>query len=228
VTAPRRLALDDIPQHREKPELSMTSVMIIHDIDLLRGALAAVLSKEPDLEVHPGPPYTGETATQLAVARAVRPDVAVVHLDRCDATDLILPRRLRADVPGCEVLIVTPQYSPEAVRRVVDAGIRGFLSADAQPAALVDAVRRLAAGERVVDPQLLMAALREGEADNPLSARQRDVLRLAGEGLSSQEIGQRLFLSPGTVRNYLSAAIRQTGGRGLLEALEKSRREGWL
>jgi two-component system response regulator DesR len=111
---------------------------------------------------------------------------------------------------------------------VVDAGIRGFLSADAQPAALVDAIRRLAAGDRVIDPQLLIAALREGEVDNPLSARQRDVLRLAGEGLSSQEIGQRLFLSPGTVRNYLSAAIRQTGGRGLLEALERSRKEGWL
>jgi two-component system, NarL family, response regulator DesR len=206
----------------------MTSVMIIHDIDLLRGALAAVLSNEPDLEVTASLPHTGDGDNQLAVARAFRPDVVVVHVDRCDATDLVLPRRLRTDVPGCEVLIVTPQYSTEAVRRVVDAGIRGFLSADTQPAALVDAIRRLAAGERVIEPQLLIAALRDGEVDNPLSARQRDVLRLAGEGLSSQEIGQRLFLSPGTVRNYLSAAIRQTGGRSLLEALEKSRKEGWL
>jgi two-component system response regulator DesR len=206
----------------------MTSVMIIHDIDLLRGALAAVLSHEPDLEVTASLSRTGDGENQLAVARAFRPDVVVVHVDRCDPTDLAMPRRLRTDVPGCEVLIVTPQYSPETVRRVVDAGIRGFLSADTQPAELVDAIRRLAAGERVIDPLLLMAALRDGELDNPLSARQRDVLRLAGEGLSSQEISQRLFLSPGTVRNYLSAAIRQTGGRSLLEALERARKEGWL
>ncbi|HEU5108272.1 MAG TPA: response regulator transcription factor, partial [Micromonosporaceae bacterium] len=152
----------------------------------------------------------------------------VVHVDHCDDSDLVLPRRLRAEVPGCEVLVVTAQHTPDALRRVVDAGIRGFLSADTQPATLVDAVRRLAAGERVVDPLLLMAALRNGDVDNPLNARQRDVLRLAGEGLSSQEIAQRLFLSPGTVRNYLSAAIRQTGARTLLEALERARKERWL
>jgi two-component system response regulator DesR len=206
----------------------MTSVMIINNVDLLRGALAAVLAHEPDLEVTASLPHTGDDDQPLAVALAYRPQVVVVHVDRCDATDLALPRRLRAEVPGCEVLIVTAQHTPEALRRVVDAGIRGFLSADTQPATLVDAVRRLAAGERVIDAQLLMAALRNGDADNPLTVRQRDVLRLAGEGLSSQEIGQRLFLSPGTVRNYLSAAIRQTGGRSLLEAVERARKEGWL
>lgn len=206
----------------------MTTVMIIHDIDLLRGALAAVLSREPDLEVATSLPPTGDGESQLAVARAFRPEVAVVHVYRCDAADLVLPRRLRAAVPGCEVLIVTAQHTPEALRRVVDAGIRGFLSTDTKPATLVDAVRRLAAGERVIDPLLLVAALRESEGDNPLSVRQRDVLRLAGEGLNSQEIGQRLFLSAGTVRNYLSAAIRQTGGRSLLEAMERARKEGWL
>jgi two-component system response regulator DesR len=201
----------------------MTSVMIIHDTDLLRGALAAVLSHEPDLEVTA---QFSPTDDVITTARTAPPDVAVVHTPRCDPADLALPRRLMDELAGCAVLIVSDRHTPDALRRVVDAGIRGFLSADAPPEALVDAVRRLAGGERVIDPLLLMAALRDG--DNPLRARQRDVLRLAADGLSSPEIGRRLFLSAGTVRNYLSAAIRQTGARSLLEAVERARKEGWL
>jgi two-component system response regulator DesR len=196
--------------------------MIIHNVDLVRGALAAVLANEPDLEV------TAQAGPDDAIrtASAARPDVAVVHMERCDAPGLTLPQLLREHLPGCAILIVCGGHTPEALRTVMDSGIRGLLSADAAPTALVDAVRRLAAGERSVDPLLLMAALREEKG--ALTARQQDVLRLAAEGLSSQEIGQRLYLSPGTVRNYLSAAIRQTGGRSLLEAIERARREGWL
>jgi two-component system response regulator DesR len=201
----------------------MTSVMIIHDVELVRGALVAVLSNEPDLAVTA---QARPNAGALASALAARPDVAVVHVERCDTEGLELPRQIRERVPDCAVLIVCGRHTPEALRQAVDSGIRGFLSADASPAALVDAVRRLAAGERVIEPLLLVAALRDGAG--PLTARQLDVLRLASEGLGSREIAHRLYLSPGTVRNYLSAAIRQTGGRSLLEAVEWARREGWL
>lgn len=201
----------------------MTSVMIVHDIDLLRGALAAVLSHQPDLEVTV---QVSPTDDVVAAARTARPNVAVMHTRRCDAADLMLPHRLVTEIPECAVLVVSGRQTPDALRRVIDAGIRGFLSADAEPEALVDAVRRLADGERVIDPLLLVAALRNGK--NPLNTRQRDVLRLAAEGRSAQDIGRQLFLSPGTVRNYLSAAVRQTGGRSLLEAIERARKEGWM
>jgi two-component system response regulator DesR len=201
----------------------MTSVMIIHEIDLLRGAFAALIANEPDLEVAA---QVSPADDVLAVAHATRPDVVVVHLNRCDAEDLVTPRRIREELRDCEILIVCAGHTPEALRRVVDAGIRGFMSADATAPDLVEAVRRLADGERVIDPVLLMTALRDGL--NPLTTRQRDVLRLAAEGLGSQEIGLRLYLSAGTVRNYLSAAIRQAGARSLLEAVERAREEGWL
>jgi two-component system response regulator DesR len=201
----------------------MTSVMIIQESDLLRGALAAVLSHEPDLDVTAQLPVADDVS---AFARAARPDVVVIHIERCDEDGLATLRRLSLDAPGAAVLVVTGRHTVEALRAALDAGVHGFLDADTAPEALVDAVRRLAIGERVIDPMLLVAALRED--DNPLTPRQRDVLRLAGEGLSTREIGRRLYLSPGTVRNYLSAAIRRVGGRSLLEAVGRATKEGWL
>jgi two-component system response regulator DesR len=201
----------------------MTSVMIVHEIDLLRGALAAVLSHEADFDVTA---QASPADDVTAAALAARPDVIVFHLQRCDLAALDLPRRLRAEVPGAAVVLVAEEYQPEALRAVLDADVRGFLDADAAPASLIEAVRGVAAGERMIDPLLLVAALRDD--DNPLTPRQREVLRLAAEGLSARDIGRRLYLSSGTVRNYLSAAIRQAGGRSLLEAITHAREEGWL
>jgi two-component system response regulator DesR len=201
----------------------MTSVMIVHDSDLLRGALAAVLSHEPDLDVAAQLSTTDDVA---AAARTVRPDIVVIYLEQCDEEGLGVLSRIRTASSGSAVLVVTGQHTTDALRCALDAGAQGFLNAETAPEALVAAVRRLADGERMVDPVLLVSALRAD--DNPLTPRQREVLRLAAAGLSAREIGHRLYLSPGTVRNYLSTAIRRAGGRSLLDAVARAAKEGWL
>lgn len=201
----------------------MTSVMIVHEIDLVRGAIAAMLSYQQDIDVLA---ELAPTADAVTAVLAGRPDVVVFHIDRCDVPALALPRRICAEAPQCRLLLVSGQYHPAALRDAVEAGISGFLNADTGPESLVQAIRRLVSGERVIDPMLLGSALRG--ADSPLTDRQREVLRLAAEGLNSADIGRQLFLAPGTVRNYLSAAIRRTGGRSVLEAAGLARTRGWM
>jgi two-component system, NarL family, response regulator DesR len=198
-------------------------VMIIEDMDLVRGALAAVLSSQQDMAVVA---QLSASDDALAAARANKPDVTVVDVARCDPPGLQVARQLHQELPDHQVLVLTPQRTAEAMRHVLDAGLRGFLNNDTPPSQLVESVRRIAAGEWVIDPVLAMAAL-HAEA-NPLTARQRDVLRLAGTGVPAAEIARQLFLSPGTVRNYLSAAIRKTGARNLMEAVRHAERAGWL
>jgi two-component system response regulator DesR len=198
-------------------------IMIVESMHLLRGALAAVLASESDLEV------VAELAPDdnvLAIARKCHPDVVVIDVERCDPNGLALPRQIRGELPNCQILALTTQRSSDALRHVLDAQIRGFLNKDTPPRQLVESVRRIAAGEWVIDPLLAVAALHPD--DNPLTARQREVLRLAADGFPSSEIAQRLFLSAGTVRNYLSAAIRKIGAQNLLEAIHLARKAGWL
>lgn len=201
----------------------MIRVMIVENMTLLRGALAAVLSSQNDLVVVA---QLARGDDVLAAARAHRPDVLVIDIERCDTRGLAVPRRLREEMPGCQVLVLTAQRTAEALRNVLDSGLRGFLDKDTPPRQLVESVRRVAAGDWVIDPVLAAATLHADQ--NPLSPRQRDVLRLAGSGIPSSEIAQQLFLSPGTVRNYLSAAVRKVGARNLLEAIHHAERAGWL
>jgi two-component system, NarL family, response regulator DesR len=198
-------------------------VMIVEDIDLVRGALAAVLSSEKDIEVVAALAASGDV---LAAARKHQPDVTVIDVPRCDPAGLRLPRLLCQELPENRVVVLSPQRTAEALRHVLAAGLRGFLDNDTPPRELVESVRRVAAGEWVIDPVLAAATLHM--APIPLSERQRDVLRLAGAGLPATEIARRLFLSPGTVRNYLSVAIRKTGARNLLEAVRHAEEAGWL
>lgn len=200
----------------------MISVMIVHDFDLLRGALAALLSNEEDLEIAA---QVAAAEDPVTVARDKRPDVVVMHVERSDPDGLELPRRLTTEA-GCRVLLICGWQPADAVTHALEAGIAGLLGTDAAPVLLVDAVRRIAHHERVIDPMLLNAALHR--AVNPLTDRQRAVLRLAAEGLTARDIGRRLFLAPGTVRNYLSAAVRRAGGRSVLEAAGLARTRGWL
>jgi two-component system, NarL family, response regulator DesR len=198
-------------------------VMVIEDIDLVRGALAAVLASEKDMEVVAQLAWSDDV---LAAVRAHKPDVTLIAVARCDPPGLRIPRQIRAELPDNQVLVLTPHRTAEALRHVLDAGLRGFLDNDTPPSHLVESVRRVAAGDWVIDPVLAVAAL---HADtNPLSQRQRDVLRLAGAGMPAAEIARELYLSPGTVRNYLSAAIRKTGCRNLMEAVRHAERLGWL
>jgi two-component system response regulator DesR len=198
-------------------------IMIVEDIDLVRGALAAVLSSENDMEVVA---QLGGSDDVLAAARAYSPDVTVIGVPRCDPAGLRIPRQIHAELPDNQILVLTPHRTAEALRHVLDAGLRGLVDNDAAPSHLVESVRRVAAGEWVIDPDLAVAALHGGS--NPLTPRQRDVLRLAGTGMPAAEIARQLYLSPGTVRNYLSTAIRKTGCRNVVEAVRQAERLGWL
>ncbi len=201
----------------------MIRVMIVEDIDLVRGALAAVLSHESDIEVVA---QLAASDDVLGAGRLHRPDVTVIGVVRCDPAGLRVARELYQQRPEHQVLVLTPQRTAEALRHVLAAGLRGFLDNDAPPSQLVESVRLVATGEWVIDPVLAAATLHQ--ASNPLSARQRDVLRLAAAGMPAAEIARQLYLSPGTVRNYLSAAIRRTGARNLLEAVRYAEQAGWL
>lgn len=203
---------------------SVISVMIVEENDLVRGALAAVLSSAEDIVVV-AQLEAGDDP--FSAVRKYRPHVTVMDVIRCDPEGLRIPGQLRRLRPGHEVLALCTQRTPEALRHVLDAGLRGFLDKEAPPGQLVESVRRLAAGEWVIDPVLAAATLHVA-TENPLTARQREVLRLAGGGLPVAEIARRLYLSPGTVRNYLSAAIRKTGTQNLVEAVRHAERVGWL
>jgi two-component system response regulator DesR len=197
--------------------------MIVGEVDLVRGALAAVLGYEDDLEVTLEIPVLEHA---IAAARAHRPTVIVVDVDRYGAAGLAAVQRLGDELPECRVLLLTGRRTAEVLRRALAAGVWGIASPDTSPEQLVRWIRRIAAGERVVDSTLAAVALTS--AANPLTDRETTVLRLAGDGMRSREIAERLYLSPGTVRNYLSAAMRKTGARNRLEAVRRARAAGWL
>jgi two-component system response regulator DesR len=198
-------------------------IMIVGEADLVRGALAAVLAHEDDLEVTSSLPQPQDAIT---AARAHRPAVVIIDADRYGADGLAAIQRLGHELPECRVLVLTNRWTAEVVRRALAAGVWGVTSADTSPEQLVQSIRNVAAGERVIDSALAAAALQS--PDSPLTEQERAALLLAGEGMRTREIANRLFLSPGTVRNYLSAAMRKTGARNRLEALRRARAAGWL
>jgi two-component system response regulator DesR len=124
------------------------------------------------------------------------------------------------------VVLLTGRVTPDAMTRAISAGVRGLIGRESPPSELIGAIGRIAAGERVIAPSAVVNALQWTE--NPLNRRERDVLRAAAEGLRSREIAERLFLAPGTVRNYVSAILRKTGCRNRIEAIRKARERGWL
>jgi two-component system response regulator DesR len=201
----------------------MIRVLLAEDQGMVRGALASLLNLEPDIEV------VGQVAAgDQVVAEALRlaPDVALLDIEMPGLDGLSAAEALRRASPGCRVLILTTFGRPGYLRRAMDAGASGFLVKDGPVELLADAIRRVLAGERVIDPKLAVAALSAGE--NPLSPRERDVLRAATDGSTATDIAQRLHLSEGTVRNYLSAAIQKTGARNRLEAATTATENGWL
>jgi two-component system response regulator DesR len=199
------------------------SIMIVGEMDLMRGALAAVLAQEEDLEVVSElPMWKGGSATAPARSAAV----VILDLDRYGVEAVATVQRLVRELPESRIVALTGQQAPELMRQALDAPLWGLVSADTSPDRLVGLIRQVAAGERVIDPNLAAAALRA--AENPLTEQERAALRLAAEGLPSGEIARRLFRSPGTVRNTLSAAIRKTGARTRLEAVRRAREAGWL
>jgi two-component system, NarL family, response regulator DesR len=198
-------------------------ILLADDQHLVRGALAALLNLEPDIEVVAQVARGDEI---VAAALDVRPDVAVLDVEMPGLDGLAAAAALRSQVPSCNVLIVTTFGRAGYLRRAMESGALGFVVKDAPVEQLADAVRRVARGERVVDPTLAAATLAGGAS--PLTARERDALAAARDGATIADIAKLLFLSEGTVRNYLSSAISKTGTRNRLEALRVAEDNGWL
>lgn len=191
--------------------------MIVEGEALLRSTLSAVLSSEADLEVIA---EVADSDKILAMAGRERPDVIVVDVDD-GPSDAV-----RLSQEGAAVLALSAQWTADAVRAALHAGVRGFASKDLSPAHFVRLVRSLASGEKVIDPAVAATVL--NPPANPLTEREREVLRAAAEGLAPKEIANRLYLAPGTVRNRLSSILRKTGTRSRLEAIRRAREKGWL
>ena len=201
----------------------MIRILLAEDQGMVRGALASLLNLEPDIEV------VGQVGGgDQVVAEALRlvPDVALLDIEMPGLDGLAAAEALRHAVPACQVMILTTFGRPGYLRRAMDAGASGFLVKDGPVELLADAIRRVLAGERVIDPKLAVAALSAG--DNPLSPRERDVLRASADGSTATDIARRLHLSEGTVRNYLSSAIQKTNARNRLEAATTATENGWL
>jgi two-component system response regulator DesR len=198
-------------------------VLIAEDQALVLGALAALLGLEADLEVV-GSAANGRDA--LALCRERRPDIVLTDVEMPHMTGLELAAALADSALPCKVVIVTTFARSGYLRRAMDAGVRGYLLKDAPAETLAAAIRQVHAGGRAIAPELALESWSAGQ--DPLSERERQVLRLAGEGKTSAEIAKQVHLSEGTVRNYLSEAISKLGAANRIEAYRMARNAGWL
>ena len=201
----------------------MIRVLIAEDQTMVRGALRALLDLEDDLEVVA---EVGRGDAVVEAAREHRPDVALLDIEMPGLDGIEAARALATAVPEVRAVVLTTFGRPGFLRRAMEVGASGFLVKDAPVAELARAIRAVVAGERVIDRELAAAALAIGAT--PLSAREADVLREAADGATVAEIARRLFLSEGTVRNYLSSAIGKTGARTRVEAARVAEEKGWL
>ena len=200
----------------------MIRLVLAEDQALVRGALAALLGLEHDLELVAA---CADGDSALAEVQRLAPDLLVTDIEMPGRTGLELAEAVRALNLPTRVVIVTTFARAGYLRRALDAGVRGYLLKDAPAEKLADALRQVHRGGRAIDPQLAMAAWDEVD---PLNERERQVLRLAGEGAKSADIAARLNLSQGTVRNYLSEAIGKLGAENRIEAYRVARQRGWL
>jgi two-component system, NarL family, response regulator DesR len=200
----------------------MIRVLIAEDQAMVLGALGALIDIEPDLEVVAQTPSGSEA---LKAALALRPDVVVTDIEMPGLSGLELANELRRHGSSARVIILTTFARSGYLRRALDAGASGYLLKDAPSHRLADAIRRVHGGGRAVDPELAAEAWSESD---PLTDRERQVLRLAAEGEAGAEIAEKLELSEGTVRNYLSEAISKLGAKNRVEAARIARVKGWL
>jgi len=201
----------------------MIKVLLAEDMHMVRGALVALLNLEPDIEV------VAEVANGneiVPTARKHRPDVAVLDIDLPGKDGLTAVTELQEELPEIRTLILTGLSRPGNLRRALSAKVTGFMLKDAPAAQLADAIRSVAAGRRVIDSQLAMAAW--DSAESPLTARETEVLRLTAEGMQAVDIASKLFLSVGTVRNYLTTIIGKLAARNRVDAIRIAREAGWL
>ncbi|WP_101788891.1 response regulator transcription factor [Nonomuraea indica] len=200
----------------------MIRLLIADDEDLIRGALAALLTLEDDLDV------VAEAATTtdaVRLARELRPDIAVLDLEMPPADGLSAAREIRATLPT-RIVLVTRHARPGVLRRALAAGVSGFVPKTTPATRLAEIIRDVAAGRRYVDPDIAASAL--AEDDCPLTERELEVLRASRTGASINEIAAQVHLAPGTVRNYLSAAMAKLGAGSRHAAAHRAWEEGWI
>jgi two-component system response regulator DesR len=198
-------------------------VLIAEDQGMVRGALKALLAMEGDIEIVA---ETDRADEILALALQTNPDVALLDIEMPGGDGITAAGQLRRELPTCRTLILTTFGRPGFLRRAMEGGASGFMLKDAPAHELAVAIRRTMAGERVVDPGLAAAALSSGRS--PLSDREREVLVAGQKGASIAEIAKTLFLSEGTVRNYLSSAIQKLEVSNRTEAARVAEDQGWL
>jgi two-component system response regulator DesR len=198
-------------------------ILLAEDQHVVRGALVALLELEADLTVVA---QTGRGDEVLPAALAHRPDVAVLDVDMPGLDGLAAAAQLYERLPECPTLILTGYGKPGHLRRALAAQVAGFLLKTAPPDQLVAAIRTVAAGQRVLDPELALTAW--DLADNPLTPREIEVLRLTGGGAEAPEIAAQLFLTAGTVRNHLTAIVAKLSARNRTDAVRIAQEAGWL
>ena len=198
-------------------------VLLAEDQEMIREALAALLSFEDDIEVVA---QVGRGDEVTAAALASKPDVALLDIEMPGMDGLTAAAALSQASPGTKIVILTTFGRPGYLRRAMEAGASGFVVKDSPADRLARTIRQVLSGQRVIDPELAAAALSEGAS--PLTPRERDVLAASQDGATIAEIAAALYLSEGTVRNYLSACIQKTGARNRTEALRVAEERGWL
>jgi two-component system response regulator DesR len=201
----------------------MIRVLVAEDMRILRDTLVSVLNLEADITVVA---QVAAGTDIVPAALAERPDLAVLDIDLPGLDGITAAARLRARMPACRVVILTVLGRPGQLRAALDAHVAGFMVKDAPSDQLIDVLRKVAAGERVIDPKLALAALEMRES--PLSERETDVLRRFAAGAELPAIAAELFLSYGTVRNYMASAVTKLGGRNRVDAVRIATDAGWL
>ncbi|MGH3867878.1 MAG: response regulator transcription factor [Pseudonocardiaceae bacterium] len=209
------------PKH--SPDPKPIRVFLVIDMSLLRGALATLLSSEEDIDV-----VAGMAAGDRVVPTAIRhqPDIVVLDLDQGGSDVLATAQALHERLPECRVVVLATAQRPGLVRRALDVPVAGAVDKDAQPRRLLATIRQVAKGKRTIDPALAVAAI--GVAGSPLTPRELTVLDLASGGASPAEIAQRLFLSRGTVCNYLSRVMSKLEARTRIDAIRIAAEAGWI
>ncbi len=200
----------------------MIRLLLAEDQTLLLGALAALLKLEPDFNVV-GCASNGDQARELVLLHA--PDIVISDIEMPGCSGLELAEWLRSHRPDTRVMILTTFARPGYLKRALTAGVRGYLLKETPVEKLADALRRIHQGERMIDPELALTAF---DSSDPLTDRERQVLKLAGEGLSNAAIGRHLHLADGTVRNYLSEVLGKLNADNRVEAYRIARDQGWL
>jgi two-component system, NarL family, response regulator DesR len=198
-------------------------VLLAEDQAMIREALAALLSFEDDIEVVA---QVGRGDEVTAAALESKPDVALLDIEMPGMDGLTAAAALRAARPGTRIVILTTFGRPGYLRRAMESGVSGFIVKDSPADKLARTIREIRDGKKVIDPELAAAALAEGAS--PLTPRERDVLAASHDGATIAEIAAALYLSEGTVRNYLSSCIQKTGARNRTEALRVAEERGWL